>query len=183
MSNIQLKDRVLFSDGDSVVPVDTIMALLSSGVNTNGVFVDTVTEEIAQFNKFVPKNEQIHVKTSTKPIDISWKLPQEYAEIDPTSYVVQTFHEMMESDEIDGTITNSKEKRIRVIEELRLYESLNLLPVLRVLIYIINTLRNKNVVWGVGRGSSVSSYVLYVLGVHDVDSVDYDLDIHDFLRI
>jgi DNA polymerase III alpha subunit len=37
-------------------------------------------------------------------------------------------------------------------------------------------------VWGIGRGSSVSSYVLYVLGVHDVDSYAYDLDIGDFLH-
>jgi DNA polymerase III alpha subunit len=56
------------------------------------------------------------------------------------------------------------------------------MPILRAITYVINTLQDKNIVWGVGRGSSVSSYVLYILGVHDVDSVKYNLDIADFLR-
>jgi DNA polymerase III alpha subunit len=43
-------------------------------------------------------------------------------------------------------------------------------------------MRDNNIVWGVGRGSSVSSYVLYLLGVHRVNSLYYDLDIHEFLR-
>ena len=38
------------------------------------------------------------------------------------------------------------------------------------------------VIWGVGRGSSVASYVLYKLGVHRVDSMYYDLDPQEFLR-
>ncbi len=70
----------------------------------------------------------------------------------------------------------------RVQAELIMYKELQLLPVLRAIIYVINTLQDKNIVWGVGRGSSVSSYVLYLIGVHDVDSVKYDLDFTDFLR-
>jgi DNA polymerase III alpha subunit len=38
------------------------------------------------------------------------------------------------------------------------------------------------VLWGVGRGSSVASYCLYILGVHKVDSIKYELDIHEFLK-
>ena len=38
------------------------------------------------------------------------------------------------------------------------------------------------VIWGVGRGSSVASYVLYKLGIHRVDSMFYELDIDEFLR-
>jgi DNA polymerase III alpha subunit len=37
-------------------------------------------------------------------------------------------------------------------------------------------------IWGVGRGSSVASYVLYKLGVHRIDSLYYDLDPAEFLR-
>jgi DNA polymerase III alpha subunit len=49
-------------------------------------------------------------------------------------------------------------------------------------IYIIDPLRKNNSVWGVGRGSSVASYVLYLIGVHKIDSLFFDLDIEDFLR-
>ena len=38
------------------------------------------------------------------------------------------------------------------------------------------------VIWGVGRGSSVASFVLYKLGVHKIDSLYYNLDVHEFLR-
>jgi DNA polymerase III alpha subunit len=43
-------------------------------------------------------------------------------------------------------------------------------------------MRSNNIVWGVGRGSSVASYVLYLLGVHKVDSIKYGLDIREFLK-
>jgi len=43
-------------------------------------------------------------------------------------------------------------------------------------------MRNNHVIWGVGRGSSVASYVLYKLGVHRIDSLFYDLSVDEFLR-
>ena len=70
----------------------------------------------------------------------------------------------------------------RVNEELNLYDKYNIIDVLKVCIYIIDTLRKNNIVWGVGRGSSVASYVLYLIGVHKVDSIKYELDINEFLR-
>jgi DNA polymerase III alpha subunit len=51
------------------------------------------------------------------------------------------------------------------------------------MVYVIDTFKKNNVIWGVGRGSSVSSYILYLLEVHDVDSVMYDLDFNEFLRV
>ena len=48
--------------------------------------------------------------------------------------------------------------------------------------YLVDTLRKNNIIWGVGRGSSVASYVLYLLGVHRIDSLYYDLDITEFLK-
>jgi len=48
--------------------------------------------------------------------------------------------------------------------------------------YLVDTLRSQNIVWGVGRGSSVASYCLYLIGVHKVNSMQYNLDIHEFLK-
>jgi DNA polymerase III alpha subunit len=53
---------------------------------------------------------------------------------------------------------------------------------LRYLKYLVDTLTSNNMIWGVGRGSSVASYVLYLLGVHRIDSMFYDLDVREFLR-
>jgi DNA polymerase III alpha subunit len=70
----------------------------------------------------------------------------------------------------------------RLIEELQLYRNHNMLPVLRQMKYLVDTLRSNDVVWGVGRGSSVASYVLYLIGVHKIDSVKYNLPIEEFFK-
>jgi DNA polymerase III alpha subunit len=43
-------------------------------------------------------------------------------------------------------------------------------------------MRENDIVWGVGRGSSVASYTLYLIGVHKIDSIKYELDINEFLK-
>jgi len=63
-----------------------------------------------------------------------------------------------------------------------MYQERNMLPLLNFLRYFIAIMREKDIVWGVGRGSSVASYVLYLIGVHKIDSLFFDLDIEDFLR-
>lgn len=70
----------------------------------------------------------------------------------------------------------------RVEQELQMFTARKLTDILRLLIHIVTILRKNNVVWGVGRGSSVASYCLYLLGVHRVDSIKYELDIKEFLK-
>lgn len=76
----------------------------------------------------------------------------------------------------DGTVNE------RVEQELELFAARNLFPVLQLLIYIVDVLREHNLVWGVGRGSSTASYVLYLIGVHKIDSIKYNLNIEEFLK-
>lgn len=70
----------------------------------------------------------------------------------------------------------------RVELEYDLYVKYNLLTILKLMIYLVDIFRKNNIVWGVGRGSSVSSFCLYLIGVHKIDSLKYDLDIEDFLK-
>jgi DNA polymerase III alpha subunit len=76
----------------------------------------------------------------------------------------------------------TKEQTDRVTEELEAFIEHRMLDLLFVLKYIVDTLRANNIVWGVGRGSSVASYVLYLIGVHKIDSMKYNLDWREFLR-
>lgn len=70
----------------------------------------------------------------------------------------------------------------RVSEELELFIQHNMMDLLFYLKYLVDTLRANNIVWGLGRGSSVASYVLYLIGVHKIDSIKYKLDIKEFLK-
>ncbi len=174
--NTELNGRTLWYDGDSTVNPDKIIELLSTGMPVKGMCVDEITSEIEQYNRIVGPDERIKTKVDIRDLDFEWNIPQEYKSIDIESYIINSYNcinnELM-----------SKEQTDRVAEELKLYERLGLMDVLRVLIYVINTLQAHNIVWGVGRGSSVASYILYLIGVHDIDSIKYGLDITDFLRV
>lgn len=70
----------------------------------------------------------------------------------------------------------------RVSDELKAFKERNMLDLLRWLKYFVDTCTKENIVWGIGRGSSVASYVLFLIGVHAVDSIKYNLDWQEFLR-
>lgn len=97
-----------------------------------------------------------------------WYMPDEYKTLDIAQWLL---------DQCD-----SDAKLQRVGEELLLYQERNLFNLLRYLKYFVDTMRKNKVVWGLGRGSSVASYVLYIIGVHKIDSMYYDLDIKEFLK-
>ena len=98
-----------------------------------------------------------------------WLMPEEYKNMD-----------------IEGWIKSLAPpwdpEATRVAEELQAFREHNMINLLRWLKYFVDTCRANNVVWGVGRGSSVASYVLYLIGVHKIDSIKYNLDWREFLR-
>lgn len=98
----------------------------------------------------------------------TWLMPDEYAEMDIAKWI------------LDQCKTQAELQRVG--KELMLYQERNLFPLLKQLKYIIDTWKSNNIIWGVGRGSSVASYVLYLIGVHRINSMYYDLDIEEFLR-
>ena len=79
-------------------------------------------------------------------------------------------------------LCQNEEQKQRVDQELELYIQHNMLDLLFYLKYLVDTMRSNNILWGVGRGSSVASYILFLLGVHKIDSIKYNLDIKEFLK-
>jgi DNA polymerase III alpha subunit len=98
----------------------------------------------------------------------SWHMPDEYKQLDIAEYIL--------------SLCDSEAKLQRCGQELLLFQERNLFDLLRYLKYLVDTLTANRMIWGVGRGSSVASYVLYLLGVHRIDSMFYDLDPTEFLR-
>ena len=77
---------------------------------------------------------------------------------------------------------STPETKQRVDQELMLFEKHHMMPVLNTMKYVVDTLRSNHIVWGVGRGSSVASYVLHIIGVHKIDSIKYNLPINEFFK-
>ena len=175
-NSVKLKDRTLWFDGDSTVDSKEIVNTLLSGLPVEGLFVDELTDEIRQYNhNTYEDHKKIGIKTETRPLNHDWNIPADYLKMNVLEY-------LLTKTDFDIQSEDAELRSNRIIDELELYKELGLMDVLRVLIFIINTLNHNKVMWGVGRGSSVSSYVLYLIGVHDIDSVRYELDVTDFLR-
>lgn len=102
--------------------------------------------------------------------DKHWNVPEQYFDIDLWDY----FYNL--------ALPHGEEAINRADTELALYEEKGFTDVLRLMMYIRDELNKKGIVWGVGRGSSVSSYLLYLMGIHMIDSLKYGLDIHEFLK-
>lgn len=131
------------------------------------------TDIVEKFNSFCDHLEltpiQDHIDYNT-----DFVIPEYYQQLDVRAYIIQC---------LENRYTEfSCEQLERIDQELELFEARNLFPVLQMLIYIVDTMRRNNIVWGVGRGSSVASYCLYLLDVHRIDSIKYGLDIREFLR-
>ena len=97
-----------------------------------------------------------------------WFMPEEYKQLDIAKHVLD--------------LCKTEVELQRVGEELLLYQERNLFDLLRYLKYLVDVMRENRLIWGVGRGSSLASYVLYLLGVHRVNSIYFDLDPQEFLR-
>jgi DNA polymerase III alpha subunit len=98
----------------------------------------------------------------------NWFMPKEYYNFEIVEYLLDK--------------TTNEEEYQRVVTELELFTQHNMIDLLKYIKYLVDTMRKNNIVWGVGRGSSVASYVLYLIGVHKVDSIKYALDIKEFLK-
>jgi len=115
-----------------------------------------------------PEASDISVAEFDRRRQATWFMPDEYRDIDIAQHVLD--------------LCATQEQLQRVGEELLLYQEHDLFDLLRYMKYLVDVMRQNQVIWGVGRGSSVASYVLYLLGVHRIDSMYYDLDPGEFLR-
>jgi DNA polymerase III alpha subunit len=173
----QIGDYWLWYDGDVEIDSKNIEQFISK-VSVGKLYVNVVTDNINTYNKMLSKPEQIRIKTSLKPLNFDWAIPKDYYDIDLQSYLLDKLTN-------NEDINSDKELVIRIqriMAELHAYEVHGLTQVLRCLIYIVDTFNKNGIVWGVGRGSSVSSYVLYLIGVHDIDSVLFNLPFTDFIK-
>jgi DNA polymerase III alpha subunit len=123
--------------------------------------------DIAQYLQRVDQERLDYPLTKLQVDKSNWFIPNEYKQLDIEEFLVTQCPE---------------QNYLRLIEELALFKQNNMIPVLKTMKYVVDTLRANNIVWGVGRGSSVSSYVLYLIGIHKIDSVKYALPIDEFFK-
>jgi len=144
--------------------------------NLKGIYIDH------------PDQYNTAVKTNADSIDLLYSLPKETVSVQEFDQDLQKqwfIPDQYKNFEIVGFLldqTTNETEYQRVVEELELFYQHNMVDLLIYLKYLVDTMKDNNIVWGVGRGSSVASYCLYLLNIHRIDSIKYNLDIKEFFR-
>lgn len=115
-----------------------------------------------------PTSDNISVEDFHRQQQQQWHMPTSYQNLDIAAHVL--------------SLCATEAQLQRCGAELLMFQERGLFDLLRYLKYLVDTMKNHGIIWGVGRGSSVASYVLYLMGVHRIDSLYYDLDPEEFLR-
>lgn len=142
---------------------------LSGMVVDSAVQLDTIAELLDPAPRWIADqhrsetSEEFHAAQQS-----TWHMPEQYRTMDIAEHIL-------------GLCTTDAELQ-RCGEELLLYQDRNLFNVLRYMVYLVAIMDEHKIIWGVGRGSSVASYVLYKLRVHQINSMFYELNVNEFLR-
>mgnify|MGYP000515622034 CR=1 FL=1 len=132
---------------------------------------NTAMEEqgLDKLQKYIPID--VDQKTFDGVCQGEWFMPDEYKDINVYEYVL-------------GKAETPCPQHVqdRIWEELDAFKERGMKDLLRYMIYLVDYMREHDIVWGVGRGSSVASFILYLLGAHKIHSIAWDLDPTEFLR-
>ena len=141
----------------------TSSQFLVNGVDVSNVNNYTGTQTVVQYVE--PSDTVFEFDRKNQE---NWYMPNEYKDLDIAEYILSE--------------CNTDAELQRCGYELIMYQERSLFNLLKYMKYLVDTMIQNNIIWGVGRGSSVSSYVLYKLEVHKIDSIFYNLDVGEFLR-
>tara|TARA_E500000178_G_C16444605_1_gene497440 strand:- start:36 stop:557 length:522 start_codon:yes stop_codon:yes gene_type:complete len=161
---------VIFSEEDAIDLIYTNPAIDISKLYFSDI--DKYTQSLKELGIDLPVLNKAPNRPKPAEFDKQncdqWHMPENYYQIN----VLQWLLDKCQTDE----------EKMRVQMEYDLFEKKKFIRVLQFLIYFIDTLRANNIVWGVGRGSSVASFCLFLIGVHKINPMLYNLDITEFLR-
>ena len=169
-----LGNRLIDDNGNVVYFTNALMELLYRGEIPANILYPTGDPDVEMFNKFSYENyddiyyslpESLETLEERKNF---WFYPDSYDQIDLVNYFVNLCHSEVEVK--------------RVIEELELYREKGFEKFLRFCIFLSDKIKENDWVVGCGRGSSCASYCLFLLKIHLIDSIKYDLNIHEFLK-
>jgi len=161
--------RVALEEDDIIDIMMTDPAVMPKTAMVKDVDLSAISELVDEIYDFQQYNKlDITVPEYDAGNQVNWLMPDEYKDMDIAKWI-------LEQCKTDPELQ-------RVGEELLIFQQRDLFDLLRYLKYLVDTMRANGVIWGVGRGSSVASYVLYLIGIHRVNSMYYDLSITEFLR-
>lgn len=167
-----LGDRILWFDGSMTIEPQNVLQYLTTNAKLH---VTHVTPDVKSYNLLADQPITEKVKLDVNGIrPEEWNIPESYKTMDLDSYFAEKLNDW------EGQQRDLRAARVE--RELAAFREEDMEIVLRLMIHIVDTLESNNAVWGIGRGSSVSCFLLFLIGVHDIDSVQYQLNFSDFMK-
>jgi hypothetical protein len=171
----ELENRTVYADGTVVCKQSALVEMLYADQSISGLYCDSQDDE----QEWISSAKCCDTDTSgpmfaDKPMmtGINWRncwvTPEPFASMDVTEWCLQR--------------CTTEVERSRVIEECAQMQQRNMLGIIRHLIYCVDVWRAAGMVWGVGRGSSVCSYVLFLVGINRINPLEYQLDLKEWLK-
>lgn len=177
---IDLARRALRSDGVSVVDPGDLVELLLLGVEPSKIRVTYQSDDVRRFNEQVD-GERLEIDNDPPaPLDFTWNLPEKYLTSDLLDILAERFTPLWQ--ELDYSPEEEAQGLQRLVEELEQVQKFGMEHLIRTVIYVIDRFREEGVIWGVGRGSSCASYLLFVIGLHSVDCLRYQVPASEFFH-
>ena len=177
---MELKGRKIDAWGNAIFDKDGLIELLLCGKNISGELMVLDDPDIHKFNQLckewdhpqdslsVYQEPGCEVEQWDEIYQSQWFIPEEIKNLDVLNWL------------LDKCSTTEQVSRVEM--EWSLFVDHDMINVLKLMVFLVGYFKENNTVWGVGRGSCVSSYILFLIGVHLVDSIKFDLDIHEFLK-
>jgi len=165
--------------GELIFTEDDLVHSLMSGVDLEAFCNATVDIDKNQLNKQFFSDDWINSLATEANTE---QTVEDYDAAQATDYLMPDYYKTVDIAELVLGMCNTDEQLQRAGQELIMFQERNMFPLLQYMHFLVDTMRENNIIWGVGRGSSVASYVLYLIGVHRIDSIYYNLDIEEFLR-
>lgn len=170
-----LNSRKILDDGTVICNEEALIELLFQNESISDLFCDDILtqEEWNHSLKICDKTDPGPTFTNSRQYDQMvwdqyWFTPEPYKSLDVKSWCLAKCQSKIEIERTNAELIEITNR--------------NMLPVMRHLIYCVDVWRSKNIVWGVGRGSSVSSYVLYLIGINRINPIKYNLDFKEWLK-
>lgn len=177
----ELNNRVLRYDGVSIIEPERLASFLFRGIQPAQLRLTELDEDSRLFNANTAQSEQLKV-FDIEPVNLTfnWLVPPEYLSLDVEQHVLAVFGERLPA--LAYSDSQTEKAILRVAQELAEFQRRGLTDLLRVIIFVLARFKETGQVYGVGRGSSCASFVLFLLGLHVVDPIKYDVDLEEFMH-
>lgn len=177
---IDLNDRIVTDEGEVIAKHELLVKQALSGE----VFTELraiAHPDIKQYNKSSGNATPIDTWESTElgtekgpdADTFEWTIPKKYLELNIVDLCVMALR--------DRRLTGDDYIE-RLSWELKQMDEKDMHQFVRCLLYVTHQFKEKGVLWGVGRGSSCASLIMYLLGINRVDPVKYNIPAEEFFK-